>query len=148
MFFLPTKGTADNDSSSNDHNPPHIPLNKLHRCPHQCECRCKSADMESHIYPTEVPPPYDPSRSNTGRPSSHTLSYRQQFIDKIRDTTSKLGYQDSTRSIVDRKSLYHGMKLVEIAVEEFEYGNDAIGLDVYLCGLDKIITALSRKFVF
>ncbi|CAO0801988.1 unnamed protein product [Mucor circinelloides] len=64
------------------------------------------------------------------------------LVDKLIDTTSsKFGYQSSNRS-VDRKSLSQGVKLVDIAVDEFETGNEAIGLDVYLAGLDKIIMAL------
>ncbi|CAO3619373.1 unnamed protein product [Mucor fragilis] len=80
----------------------------------------------------EHPPPYD----NAAPKSTYS-----QLVDKLMDTaTSKLGY--STRRSVDRKSLSQGVKLVEIAVEEFETGNEAIGLDVYLAGLDKIIMAL------
>lgn len=67
------------------------------------------------------------------------------LVDKLIDTTtSKFGYQSSNRS-VDRKSLSQGVKLVDIAVDEFETGNEAIGLDVYLAGLDKIIMALPSK---
>lgn len=83
----------------------------------------------------EHPPPYD----NAAPKSTYS-----QLVDKLMDTaTSKLGY--STRRSVDRKSLSQGVKLVEIAVEEFETGNEAIGLDVYLAGLDKIIMALPSK---
>ena len=83
------------------------------------------------------PPPYDPLKS--------TYS---QFVDKLIDsTTSKFGYHLPSRA-VDRKSLSQGVKLVEIAVDEFESGNEAIGLDVYLSGLDKIIMALpSKKYI-
>lgn len=86
------------------------------------------------------PPPYD----NTAA-SKSTYS---QLVDKLMDTaTSKLGYHSVSRS-VDRKSLSQGVKLVEIAVEEFETGNEAIGLDVYLAGLDKIIMALPSKIQY
>ncbi|KAI8643718.1 hypothetical protein BD408DRAFT_431192 [Parasitella parasitica] len=79
----------------------------------------------------EKPPPYDTSKS----------AY-SQFVDKLIDSTaSRFGYHLSSR-VVDRKSLSQGVRLVEIAVDEFETGNEAIGLDVYLAGLDKIIMAL------
>ncbi|GAN06291.1 hypothetical protein MAM1_0118c05771 [Mucor ambiguus] len=81
------------------------------------------------------PPPYN----NTAQKSTYS-----QLVDKLIDkTTSKLGYYSTSRS-VDRKSLSQGVKLVEIAVDEFETGNEAIGLDVYLAGLDKIIMALPK----
>ncbi|CEP13393.1 hypothetical protein [Parasitella parasitica] len=79
----------------------------------------------------ETPPPYDTSKS----------AY-SQFVDKLIDsTTSRFGYHLPSRA-VDRKSLSQGVRLVEIAVDEFETGNEAIGLDVYLAGLDKIIMAM------
>lgn len=86
---------------------------------------------------TDHPPPYD----NAPQKSTYT-----QLVDKLIDTTTsnKWGYYLASRS-VDRKSLSQGVKLVEIAVDEFETGNEAIGLDVYLAGLDKIIMALPSK---
>jgi hypothetical protein len=91
--------------------------------------------IQFSVPPIQVnPPTYDPLKS--------TYS---QFIDKLIDsTTSKFGYHLPSRA-VDRKSLSQGVKLVEIAVDEFESGNEAIGLDVYLSGLDKIIMALPSK---
>ncbi|KAK4519179.1 uncharacterized protein ATC70_009411 [Mucor velutinosus] len=84
----------------------------------------------------DYPPPYN----NAKQKSTYS-----QLVDKLIDTTtSKLGYHSTSRS-VDRKSLSQGVKLVEIAVDEFETGNEAIGLDVYLAGLDKIIMALPSK---
>jgi hypothetical protein len=104
--------------------------------------------IENQIEAMEIPPPYDTFKPNSPRPSHSTPSYRQQLVDKIRDTTSRLGYKDYSKPTVDRKSLSQGMKLVEIAVEEFESGNEAIALDVYLSGLDKIIMCLPSKFVY
>ncbi|KAL9559155.1 hypothetical protein MBANPS3_000559 [Mucor bainieri] len=82
------------------------------------------------------PPPYD----NATQKSTYS-----QLVDKLIDTTtSKLNcYYSASRSI-DRRSLSQGVKLVEIAVDEFETGNDTIGLDIYLAGLDKIIMALPK----
>lgn len=46
---------------------------------------------------------------------------------------------------VDRKGISAGVKLISIAVEEFACGNQAIALDIYLSGLDKIIMSLPSK---
>lgn len=99
-------------------------------------------NMSSFAIPeVDNPPPYDRSKSTY-----------QQFVDKLIDSTaSRFRYQlpkNQTTSPVDRKSLSQGVKLVEIAVDEFETGNEAIGLDVYLAGLDKIIMALPSKRCF
>ncbi|KAG2202029.1 hypothetical protein INT47_006221 [Mucor saturninus] len=52
------------------------------------------------------------------------------------------GVNYTTTAKVDRKGLSAGIQLVGLAVEEFEIGNDAVGLDIYLSGLDKIIMSL------
>lgn len=46
---------------------------------------------------------------------------------------------------VDKQGISAGIKLVDIALEEFDRGNEALGLDIYLSGLDKIIMSLPSK---
>lgn len=43
---------------------------------------------------------------------------------------------------LDRKSIIQGIKLVAIAADEYDEGNDSVALDIYLTGLDKIVMAL------
>lgn len=50
-------------------------------------------------------------------------------------------------SQVDRKGISAGIQLVGIAVDEFDSGNEAIALEIYLSGLDKIIMSLPSKLV-
>jgi hypothetical protein len=163
VLFSRPKETIDTCSSSSANNQPSstsntsssqstkLILNKYQSQELPCsqhECLCTPVMIENHVDMLEIPPPYDSSKSNTPRRTNSTPSYTQQFVNKLRDTKSKLGYQqEHTKPIVDRKSLSQGMKLVEIAVEEFESGNEAIGLDVYLSGLDKIIMSLPSKFI-
>lgn len=75
-----------------------------------------------------TPPPYDRS--------AYT-----QFVDKLIDTTWKSGFSQQQQPI-NRQSIMQGIKLVGIAADEFDLGNEAIALDVYLSGLDKIIMSL------
>ncbi|CAO3633710.1 unnamed protein product [Mucor hiemalis] len=75
-----------------------------------------------------TPPPYDRS--------AYT-----QFVDKLIDTTWKSGFSQQQQPI-NRQSIMQGIKLVGIAADEFDLGNEAVALDVYLSGLDKIIMSL------
>lgn len=70
------------------------------------------------------------------------LTYANTWLSNT-DTIDPPPYTESTFvNTVHRKSLSQGLKLVEIAVDEFESGSEAVALDIYLSGLDKIIMAL------
>ncbi|KAG2235445.1 hypothetical protein INT48_007843, partial [Thamnidium elegans] len=43
---------------------------------------------------------------------------------------------------VDRKGISSSIKLLEVAADEFDSGNEEIALDIYLAGLEKIIMSL------
>lgn len=77
-------------------------------------------------------------------PPSDDRSAYAQFVDKLVDTTWKTGIsqQQQQQQLINRQSIMQGIKLVGIAADEFDSGNEAIGLDVYLSGLDKIIMSL------
>lgn len=61
------------------------------------------------------------------------------LADKIRD-------DDMTRAKqvihLDRRSISQGLKLVSIAADEYDGGNETVALDIYLTGIDKILMAL------
>jgi hypothetical protein len=85
----------------------------------------------------DIPPPYIDATHI--RPSN---SYKKQLIDKLIDSATA----SNKNSAVDKKGILQGIKLVEIAVDEYESGNEAIALDIYLSGLDKMIMALPSKY--
>lgn len=43
---------------------------------------------------------------------------------------------------LDRQSIIQGLRMVDLAAEEYQQGNDSIALDIYLHGLDKIVMGL------
>ncbi|KAI9030898.1 hypothetical protein CLU79DRAFT_694941 [Phycomyces nitens] len=49
-------------------------------------------------------------------------------------------------SSLDRKSIAQGMRLVSIAADEYDEGNEALGLEIYLSGIDKVLMALPSKY--
>lgn len=75
------------------------------------------------------------------------------FVDKLRDDAAAIvgstKYQSQQQQLqfppLDRKSVSQGMKLVAIAADEYEDGNDDVALDIYLSGIDKILMALPSK---
>lgn len=97
-------------------------------------------------------PPVDHNRSASydTPPPYNDRTYTQQLVDRLIDaTTATLSPSTSsstTTTVVDKKGIVHGIRLVEIAVDEYECGNEAIALDIYLSGLDKIIMALPSKY--
>lgn len=89
------------------------------------------------------PPPYDHG-GPTPTPSTSWTSEMSALADKIRDeqvliTSSKQVFN------LDRKSISQGLKLVSIAADEYDEGNEAVALDIYLTGLDKILMALPSE---
>ncbi|KAI8089471.1 uncharacterized protein BX664DRAFT_385954 [Halteromyces radiatus] len=92
-----------------------------------------------------------PFDSPTPTPSTSWTSEMSAFVDKLRDdaaamvASNKYQPQQPTQTPLDRKSVSQGMKLVAIAADEYEDGNDAVALDIYLSGIDKILMALPNK---
>ncbi|KAJ8661537.1 hypothetical protein O0I10_002804 [Lichtheimia ornata] len=72
-------------------------------------------------------------------PSTSWTSEMSVLADKIRDDTVH------TVDSLDRRSISQGMKLVAIAADEYEDGNNTVALDIYLSGIDKILMALPNK---
>jgi hypothetical protein len=118
-----------------------------------------------------APPPYDQQQlqqqlqqqqqqqqmqmqmhSPTPTPSTSWTSEMSALAEKIKDdvtSTFKGGnsskqQQQSNFSLsnIDRHSISQGMKLVSIAADEYEEGNESVALDIYLTGVDKILMAL------
>lgn len=72
-------------------------------------------------------------------PSTSWTSEMSVLADKIRDDTVH------TVDSLDRRSISQGMKLVAIAADEYEDGNNTVALDIYLSGIDKILMALPSR---
>lgn len=115
-----------------------------------------------------APPPYDPMQqqqqqqllqqqlhSPTPTPSTSWTSEMSALAEKIKDdvTNTFKGSSKQTpanvslqqQSNIDRHSISQGMKLVSIAADEYEEGNETVALDIYLTGVDKILMALPSK---
>ncbi|KAI8072464.1 hypothetical protein BC940DRAFT_292656 [Gongronella butleri] len=93
-----------------------------------------------------------PLDSPTPTPSTSWTSEMSAFVDKIRDdaaaivaSSSNANYNKGQIPPLDRRSVSQGMKLVAIAADEYEDGNDDVALDIYLSGIDKILMALPNK---
>ncbi|KAG2179171.1 hypothetical protein INT43_002021 [Umbelopsis isabellina] len=63
------------------------------------------------------------------------------LADKLQPSQLANAINKSNRTL-DRKSIIQGIKLVAIAADEYEDGNDTVALDIYLTGIDKIVMAL------
>lgn len=88
---------------------------------------------------TPPPPPYVPP-----------IDQQQNDIENLAETVKQNSHlanaiNKSGRSL-DRKSIIQGIKLVAIAADEYDEGNDTVALDIYLTGLDKIVMALPGKY--
>jgi hypothetical protein len=101
-----------------------------------------------------------PFDSPTPTPSTSWTSEMSAFVDKLRDDAAsivgsakyqqqKLQQQQQQQQVppLDRRSVSQGMKLVAIAADEYEEGNDDVALDIYLSGIDKILMALPSKSI-
>ncbi|KAI8334212.1 hypothetical protein BC941DRAFT_432377 [Chlamydoabsidia padenii] len=99
-----------------------------------------------------------PFDSPTPTPSISWTSEMSAFVDKLRDDAAALvgstkyqqqmvqqQQQQQQQQPLDRRSVSQGMKLVAIAADEYEEGNDDVALDIYLSGIDKILMALPNK---
>lgn len=83
--------------------------------------------------------PYGGGGSPIPTPSTSWTSEMSVLADKIRDDTAH------TVDSLDRRSISQGMKLVAIAADEYEDGNNTVALDIYLSGIDKILMALPSR---
>ncbi|KAI8087297.1 hypothetical protein BDF21DRAFT_335873 [Thamnidium elegans] len=110
-----------------------------------------------------APPPYDTQQqliqhhlqqqqlhSPTPTPSTSWTSEMSALAEKIKDdVTSTFKGSKSTPTSqqmnIDRHSISQGMKLVSIAADEYEEGNESDALGIYLTGVDKILMALPNK---
>ncbi|CAO3589938.1 unnamed protein product [Absidia cylindrospora] len=95
-----------------------------------------------------------PFDSPTPTPSTSWTSEMSAFVDKLRDDAASIvgstKYQTQQQQHLqspplDRRSVSQGMKLVAIAADEYEDGNEDVALDIYLSGIDKILMALPNK---
>ncbi|KAI8992464.1 hypothetical protein BDB01DRAFT_847837 [Pilobolus umbonatus] len=95
------------------------------------------------------PPPYDPLQQSHTSPGSsiHWTSEMSALADKIKDDLSNSFNKGklSTADNIDRHSISQGMKLISIATDEYELGNQGIALNIFLTGIDKILMALPNK---
>ncbi|KAI8987814.1 hypothetical protein BDF20DRAFT_852346 [Mycotypha africana] len=82
--------------------------------------------------------------SSSSLASSPPPSYTKQIKNKV---SSMLGYSNENkeqRPNIDKEGLLRAVELAGIAVDEFEEGNEATGLDIYLIAFDKMIMAIPK----
>jgi hypothetical protein len=82
------------------------------------------------------PPPYVPAAVTNGNDTNI-----ESLAEKLHNSQLANAISKSNRTL-DRKSIIQGIKLVAIAADEYDEGNDIVALDIYLTGLDKIVMAL------
>lgn len=63
-------------------------------------------------------------------------------------TTDMSSNMDKGEILLDRRSISQGMKLVSIAADEYDVGNETVALDIYLTGIDKILMALPSILIY
>ncbi|CAM0135981.1 unnamed protein product [Umbelopsis sp. WA50703] len=85
------------------------------------------------------PPPYVPAAVTNGNDTNI-----ESLAEKLHNSQLANAISKSNRTL-DRKSIIQGIKLVAIAADEYDEGNDIVALDIYLTGLDKIVMALPAK---
>lgn len=90
----------------------------------------------------------DLTRLNTrGLPSSHSAHSAPPFtLDEFPPPYNNWIFGGNTQ--VNRKGISSSIKLLEVAADEFDSGNEEIALDIYLAGLEKIIMSLPSKLRF
>lgn len=102
----------------------------------------QSQDTQDEWHQKEPPQP---------KPSTSWSTQMSTLANKIRDNAASMNAimantsDTSVAENLDRKSISQGMKLVAIAADEFDEGNDTIALEIYLSGIDKILMALPSK---
>lgn len=102
----------------------------------------QSQDTQDEWQPKEPPQP---------KPSTSWTTQMSTLANKIRDNAASMNAimantsDTSVAESLDRKSISQGMKLVAIAADEFDEGNDTVALEIYLSGIDKILMALPSK---
>lgn len=74
---------------------------------------------------------------------NHSPPYDDPWTIEINNLAERI--KNDARDKLDKQSISRGMKLVLIAVDEYEQGNESIALDIYLTGVDKIMMALPSK---
>ncbi|RCI06907.1 hypothetical protein CU098_010908 [Rhizopus stolonifer] len=85
----------------------------------------------------------DDSKSNdSNRLQSNNLGRQEETQPSLGLFNIPPSYIKYPEGMFDRRSFMQGVKLIEVAMDEFDSGNDANGLDIYLTGLDKILAAL------
>ncbi|KAI9283943.1 hypothetical protein BC943DRAFT_361601 [Umbelopsis sp. AD052] len=85
---------------------------------------------------TPPPPPYLPPMDQ------HDI---ESLADAVKQNSHLANAINKSGRSLDRKSIIQGIKLVSIAADEYDEGNDTVALDIYLTGLDKIVMALPAK---
>lgn len=113
-----------------------------------------SVNSSGSGYYYSPPPPYDPQQkvfSPTPTPSTSWTSEMSALAEKIKDdVTNSFKSNKSTNDTqnnIDRHSISQGMKLVSIAADEYEQGNESVALDIYLTGVEKVLMALPSKLI-
>lgn len=88
-------------------------------------------DANTEFIPS--PPPYDSMQQSVITPTPSNSMTLSDLMEK------------TNKNNVDRHCISQGIKLVSIAADEYEDGNESIALDIYLTGVDKILMALPSK---
>ncbi|CAO3674363.1 unnamed protein product [Rhizopus stolonifer] len=81
------------------------------------------------------------SKSNSTHRSYDPPPYSSSWNSEMNALADKIKL-NVTHKPLDKHSISQGIKLVSIAADEYEQGNESVALNIYLTGVDKIIMAL------
>ncbi|KAI7866468.1 hypothetical protein BDF14DRAFT_1813621 [Spinellus fusiger] len=103
---------------------------------------------QCYSYPYSTPWPVYPSPLKNSLHSTTTSIWSSDmsaFISRLREEATALLCQKHPLSTlpIDRKCMTQGIRLVLMAADEYDQGNEALGLEIYLSGIEKIVMAFS-----
>ncbi|KAF7726590.1 hypothetical protein EC973_008635 [Apophysomyces ossiformis] len=98
------------------------------------------------IYATP-PPPYEKVAESTPQPAPQSRFTKLSGYVWKRASFSAAAWQDSKPPIpepatIDKKQVEHGLALINVATEIGNAGNPQMAMDLYMMGLDRMISAL------
>jgi hypothetical protein len=103
-----------------------------------------------------APPPYENVLKETQPPiienkrfgnTLSTIWKRASFSSSGNTTASDIKITPQTTQI-DKKQMEHAVTLINVATDMNNSGNQQMAIDLYMMGLDKLISALPSKFFF
>ncbi|CAO3578808.1 unnamed protein product [Absidia cylindrospora] len=106
----------------------------------------KKLNEKTHSFITPPPPYYEVTSTTHPSKISQLSNYMwRQGTSFLPDLTSSNAMTDTT---VDKKQMEHVVTLIHIASEMDQAGNHQMAKDLYIMGIDRMLSALPCKFIY